>query len=96
MIAIMSDGRIMEVDSNFRKITRTLVKDELADRWVPQLEAFRSLDGANLYVAIGRLADRSTGQADEILVVETSTGQLLGKIRTSRPFWSLAISPDGH
>ena len=96
LFAIMSDGRVMEIDSNLRKITRSLVKDWLADRWVPQDQVFCSPDGTKLYVAVGRLVARSTGKVDEILVFETSGGQLLGTIKTSRPFWSLAMSPDGQ
>ena len=96
LITIMGDGRVLEVDINARKLSRMLVSDRLLERWVPSQRSVCSPDGTKLYVAMGRQARRSTGMAEEILVIDTSTGHHLAKITTSIPFLSLAISSDGR
>ncbi|MCI0627261.1 MAG: hypothetical protein L0387_37385 [Acidobacteria bacterium] len=96
LITIMGDGRMQEVDVNSKKISRILVKDGLPDRWVPWRRPVCTPDGSKLYMAVGRLATRTTGMVEEILVIDTKTGQQLATIATSLPFLSLAMSPDGQ
>lgn len=93
--AIMKDGRILEIDGNAKKVARISVNNWLADKWVPERDVHSSPDGTRLYVAVGRLADRSTGKAYEIHVFDTKTWQLLKTITTSRSYWNIAISHDG-
>ena len=94
--AVMGDGKILEVDRATRTIRRVIGQLSIKERWVPERPAVYSRDGSRLYVAVGRLATRSTGRGEEILVVDSKTGQQMATIETSIPFVSLAISKDGR
>ena len=94
-LAVMGDGRILEIDPESTKVVRVL-NDRLNGSWVPSREVPRSPDAKILYIGIGRLSERSTGMADRILAIDTKTGRQLGSIKTSHPFWSLTISGDGR
>ena len=93
--AVMGDGQILEIDRATRA-TRVLAKVHVEGRWVPTRPILYSPDGRRIYVSIGRLATRSNGQGEEIFVLDAQTGRQVATIEPSIPFWSLAISNDGH
>src|SRR5207245_6418205 len=88
------DGTALEIDVATRTQKRALTEVYMTDRWVPSRPAVYSHDGTRVYVAIGRLATRTTGQAEEIFVFDARTGRQITTIKTSIPFESLAISND--
>jgi hypothetical protein len=56
----------------------------------------RSSDGRKVYIGTGDVSMRTTGsgEASEIDVFDTQSGQYTVKFKTSSPFWSLALSKD--
>jgi DNA-binding beta-propeller fold protein YncE len=96
VLGILRDGRIVEISENEGKVARIAMDKEITDKWIPTRSIPRSPDGSRLYVAVGSLTNRYTGMGHEILVVDSKTGQPVKTMKTSRPFWSLAISHDGR
>lgn len=62
-----------------------------ADRWIPHDATSLSPDRTRLFVGLRKLAERNHSKADQILVIDTGTGQQLTTITTSQPFWSLTV-----
>jgi DNA-binding beta-propeller fold protein YncE len=68
----------------------------LSAGYIPTRDVTLSPDGTKLYIGRGNHIKRSTGEVDQILVTDTSSGRRLKTILTSRPFWNLALSRDGN
>jgi len=94
--AVLGDGRVLEIDGNTNKIRHQVVGQPLADGYIPSRDVLLAPDGTKLYIARGSLSQKSTGEADQVLVIDTSLGRRLKTIVTSRPFWNLALSRDGN
>jgi DNA-binding beta-propeller fold protein YncE len=94
--AIMGDGRIVEIDDSTGKIARRVVSTPLVNGYIPAREVLLSPDATKLYIAFASLSQKSSGQAEQILVIDTKSGKRLETITTSRPFWNLALSRDGN
>lgn len=88
-------GVVNFVNVATRQTIRSLDLHLPADRWIPHGATSLSPDGTRLFIGLGKLAERSHPTADQILVIDTETGQQLATITTSQPFWSLTVSPDG-
>ena len=94
--AVFSDGRVVEIDGKTNKIRRQVVAQPLSAGYIPTRDVTLSPDGTKLYIGRGNLIARSTGEVDQILVTDTSSGRRLKTIVTGRPFWNLALSRDGN
>lgn len=88
------NGRVVVVDWGRHKEIRTVDMGLGADRWVSTTPVLAP-DESSLFVPTGRVAHRSSGQADQVLVIDTMSMKVTRTIKTSQPFWSLTASPDG-
>jgi YVTN family beta-propeller protein len=86
---------MVEIDGTTGKLARIVVEEPLVGGYIPARDVLLSPDGTKLYIARGDLSQKSTGQADQILVIDTTSGKKISTVVTSRPFWSLALSRDG-
>jgi DNA-binding beta-propeller fold protein YncE len=66
------------------------------ERWTSAEDWPRSADGRKIYIGTGPIASRNTRAADEIEVFDTMVWQYTETIKTSVPFFSLALSKDGR
>lgn len=94
MAVIMGDGSALQIDTG-KWSRRNISTPALADRWVPFRTWPQSPDGTRIYFGSSSLTDQSSGDVDQIHVLETTTWEQKATVKTSMPFWSLAVSHNG-
>jgi hypothetical protein len=94
LLIVRADGAIYGMDLITQEFSPTVVAGDCQQLVFP-LQWPRSPDGTKLYLGYGTLAGNNMSTAAELRIVDTTTRQRLGSVRTSVPFWS-AASNDGR
>ncbi len=92
---VRTDGAIYEMDLATQEFSPTPVSGDCHGWLVFPLPWPRSPDNAKVYLGYGPLAPSGMATSAELRVFDTTTWRQLGRIQTSVPFWSTAISKDG-
>jgi hypothetical protein len=92
---IRADGAIYQMDLATQEFSPTAVKGDCRDGLVFPLQWPRSPDNAKVYLGYGPLAPDGMATSVELRVFDTTIWRQLGRIQTSVPFWSAALSKDG-
>jgi YVTN family beta-propeller protein len=94
MFVATSDGQIVEIDVEKQSVSRIVRRLDAADRQVLDVGIVQSPDGARLYVCVD-WRDEARDRRQEVLVIDTQTGQQLATIEVSIRA-GLAASSDGR
>ena len=83
------------MDLATQEFSPTQVSGDCHSLLVFPLQWPRSPDNTKVYFGYGPLAPNGMATSAELRVFDTTTWRQLGRIQTSVPFWSMAISKDG-